>query len=283
VTTLINTDNVGNTYFGYVTPVTGGVLTDRATFWTSLLGAHLGSEGIKWSRYGSLEISIRFPVAWETITGNVVNRTNFRFNLDFVYNDWTRVCTTTTGYDVLKVAEGFRTYPFLDNSYIFGVINDYSLVYASFTNIYRTTGLAATYAGWLKDPQFTGNQFPRNACILPLGAWDSSIEFYRVKFENLTERTQMSKDSTLMSPAINCSIPTAGANTTDVIWRDSTSPNPYIGKLWNVIQGPSNCVAGQIYKNTGVDPDGSNNAFWMCIGVWGARSLLMRVWTEDIL
>jgi hypothetical protein len=40
---------------------------------------------------------------------------------------------------------------------------------------------------------------------------------------------------------------------------------------------------GRIYRNTGIDPDGSDNPYWMCVAEIGNERLLMRAWAEGLV
>ena len=76
---------------------------------------------------------------------------------------------------------------------------------------------------------------------------------------------------------------TPGANTTDLVIRDDASPNRAIGVASNLLKSSLPIPVGQIYRNTGIDPDGSNNPFWLCVGVYGSERILMRVWTQNLV
>lgn len=168
------------------------------------------------------------------------------------------------------------------STHTFGVINPFGFIFASFTSDTRATLNSLILRSWLKNGIFTGNQRTRN--VVGLDFVNTGVRtFFRPSVENTTTRLEL----LTQNPSLLCAIATPGANASEIIVRDSVSPNNYIGQLWNMIMMPSSCVVGKIYKNTGIDPDTGQietdqKAFWMCLGSWGANKIGMRVWTEDI-
>jgi hypothetical protein len=292
MTDLINTTFINNkktTFLNYVNPVVQGEPVTRTTGTLSnFLTAQFGVNTSIWSNDGLQRYPIKFPVPWETIGSGSVGtilgggiyypNANTRCVIDT--NSSTQRANssnTNTRVDVAMVGAGT-----LRSAYGFAVVNDYSLAYVFWDSISRTLPYFV-YIGWLKGTgsggNYNGSQYPRNFVYI----CNTVTVAMRINIENATT----SQSFTVGNPSLSCLISTPGADATDIILRDSISPNNYIGKPWNLIRLPSTAVIGKIYKNTGIDPDTGQvetdqKAFWMCVGTWGTDKIGMRVWTENI-
>lgn len=300
MTNLVNQITINGettTFLNYINPVVAGESPGLAGI-TQLLTAHFGNDRTKWTQDGSnLAWAIRWPVSWETKIGTIAAPTragfvgengvgNARGVILAAYSTGLGRAGTsnTTGTEFISDFPGrWGNYSNSPASYqmIFAVVNNYGIALRACVNntltglTHDTSGFM--YQGWLKDGVYAGSQYPRNYVGYGVAT------FARVTQELLTTKTNLM----VQNPALSCSIATPGANSTDIIVRDSTAPNNYIGKLWNMMVLPSTAVVGKIYKNTGIDPDTGvvetdQKAFWLCIGTWGTDKIGMRVWTDNI-
>jgi hypothetical protein len=299
MTNLINQISINGettTFLNYIDPVVKGEVPGRAGI-TQLLTAHFGDDRTKWTQDGGdYAWAIRWPVPWETKTGTIAapSRAGFagvdgvgnaRSVLAPYYVTTTARIGTGNGINASYITtstSSWGNYANAPSSYqmIFGVVNNYSICIKAFANNQVDTSEPYTmgYQGWLKEGVYSGLQYPRNYVF-----WDLTAS-QRVAQENLTTATNVSRQN----PTLSCSVATPSANSTDVIIRDSTAPNNYIGKLWNMMILPSTAVVGKIYRNTGIDPDTGQvetdqKAYWMCVGTWGTDKIGMRVWTDNLI
>jgi hypothetical protein len=304
MTNLINQITINGettTFLNYVNPVVNGESVSLSTVGAldGLFTSRFGVASTIWTRDSSSTIyNVKFPVTWETIGTGIVGNiaavgANFPNNSTrVVFNS--NICTPNISpYN--NIGAEPRGYLSLDGvgttnkDYCFAVLNRYSLAIAAFSNSTRSVS-TISYMGWMKGSGsggiYTGTQYPRNFVVVAgdtnTNPW-TSFNVARVSVENTTTKQNLLRNN----PTFSCSIATAGANSTDVIIRDSASPNNYIGKLWNMMVLPSTAVVGKIYKNTGIDPDTGavetdQKAYWMCVGTWGTDKIGMRVWTEGI-
>lgn len=286
MTNLINQITINGkttTFLNYVNPLIGGesIATDSSN-WYTFLTQQLTSARV--SSYNNIYggYSIRLNPPYETLSGQVQNASGLGANGRFFIQMSTLRAyfvntTNSTGSSLYTASPQTYTSP-----YIFAVINDYAMSIASFATDGRTSGVEIASIGWAKDGLFTGSQYPRNFYAFGDRS-DSAPSIIRTTAENSTSQTSIGTSN----PSLSCAISTPGSDSTDILLRDSASPNNYIGKMWHMMMLPSSAVLGKIYKNTGVDPDTGNvetdqKAFWMCVGSWGGNKLGMRVWTENI-
>ena len=140
--------------------------------------------------------------------------------------------------------------------------------------------------GFVKNPIYSGTAFPRNCYRFGIGT--GSAQSTRPDLENANSHKVLrvpvpGTADPIANYAISCQTATPGANATDLWLRDNDAPNKAIGSVSNVLKTTLNIPVGQIYRNTAIDPDGSNMNTWICVGPWGdSERLLMRVWTEGL-
>lgn len=280
----LNIDSIGNRYLGYIDPYKLSTISDTSIAnINTLLNSTYGTIGGVWNYDVGGFYGLRFPVAFETITGSVgtgFNPGSGTSSVRFCYSPYgtgfgfnTTNATSNLWHSVLSNIA--RTYT--DRAWF--VANQRSFCFASF-DINRTVLNRFCWAGWLTDTNYTGTAFPRSFAVIwmALGTYPT-LSAYRVSIENASNNTTL---LTSNPASIVCQISTPGADATDIILRDSASPNTFAGVADNLIMLPSSVAVGKIYKNNGVDPSGSDNGKWMCVGDWGSNKLGMRVWTENI-
>jgi len=291
MTNLINSHG-DNVFYNYRTPLvmgeTGALST---TSLRSFIEAKLpGGEGITWSLSGTSGDTLfaRLPApGLEMKTTNVTSLTSPGRRIEMTAAFFgARVNTSnnpTTGHSI--VGSTVSSLSNDGNNILFAVINDYAVCWAAFSNSTLSTLRAFAYCGWLREPQFTGTSVsPRGLCSIRV---QSSVTAVRPTAENTTSATTLSTaDNAITNPPITCNIATSGADATDIVIRDGAAPNNAIGKLYNCVSLPNEAVVGQIWKNTGVDPEtglahtSGNTDKYLVVCPWGGRKLGMRIWTE---
>lgn len=310
---LVNNDtnpnpNLVNYYLNYVTPVVQGELltwTSNGFDISALLTAAWGDDRKRWTKQstGNQFWALRPPNIGvtgvnESLSADIVAPTSgalttgARIMFGFFAGTGNLAANTTNGTTNYSISN-FGSIPINSSTpYLFGVVNAQALMLVGFTTTGRTI-CNWHYMGWIRNPAFTGTQFPRNLVSLR-GANNaiSSTELTRVNTENLTTtqalyQTQDLGSAGIFNPAISCSVSTPGADTIEILLRDNASPYNYIGQPYFLIQGPSSLTVGKIYKNgamgAGRDWEGSDNPYWMCIcKPTNGRTILMRVWTEGV-
>jgi hypothetical protein len=299
----INTDNIGNCYLNRVN---GSVLLGEAIAFSSSsssagdvfrewLTVKFGDTRTIWTpsaTSGSLgTVAIRFPVAWETLTGSIPTPDTFNNNVanlarcKFWLGRLGATLNTTNGTSNSSI--GIGTITNCNNTvYCFAVINDYALAWCTFSSTARTS-VSFGYQGWLRNDsggsggRYTGSQFPRNLCLIGINdahSWTGSLSgnfMQRVITENLGAGTNLySTNDTTFNPAINCV-----GDSTPLILRDAASPFYRVGMTYHLFRIPSSCTIGQIYK-LGTDPDNSNKPYVICCGNWGSFKVGMRIWAD---
>jgi len=279
---LINTDNAGNVFFNYVTPVEQGqpgrpnssILNGLATYFQ-----------------GPGRCNIRFNApGLETKSGAITS--------DIFNNPAARVTPffggTNMGIDAIMTATGNTNQHFrilsavnlVSTDFCFCVANQYSLVAAAFTTQARTTLRSFIYVGWTRE-----NVFGNLLGVIGINYMTpSTLDAQRPQSINGSIGIVLSTAAdAITSPPIVCTPgtdPGDGSETwTDIVIRDAAAPNNPVGKLWNCVDAPANYTVGGLYKNVGAyDADGSTSEqdIYLCVMPWGERKLLMRVWTENV-
>jgi hypothetical protein len=284
---LINQDSDGNTYYNYQTPLEKGLVSAprRASSSPSLdawLTAAFGANSAIWTKTIAFNIqgyAIRFPVAFETLAGNpsinVGNNTigsGTRFGTQLEPNF--SYINASTDASVEQIGSsgsfGFST-PIVG----FGVVNAYSFVYATFSDLALTTPAYFIYGGWLKNPAYGGTNYPINCTSVNIGI-SLSDSFHPQAANNTTKQQYLT--SGLANPTIDC-----GGDSCQVVMRNNTGNNIYVGDLYNVIQVPNTFNYGVVYKNIGASVSPGGNDFWMPCAPYGSRRLAIRIYTEGFV
>lgn len=287
--TLINQDNDGNTYYNYQTPIEKGVVSAprRASTSPSLdtwLTTAFGGQGAIWSKNVAFNIqgyAIRFPVAWETLTSNpAINvgsndigvGTRFGTQLEPTHS---YVNSSNTNASRAIVASSGASYGYSTPVVGFGIVNNFSFVYTTFADTALTIPAYFIYGGWLKNPTYSGTNYPINFTSVNIGP-SLTDSFHPATVNATTKQNYLS--SGLANPTITC-----GGDSAQVVMRNNTGSNIYVGDLYNVIQVPSSLSYGVVYNNIGgvVAPGG--NDYWMPCAPYGSRKLAIRVYTEGFI
>lgn len=306
----INSDNIGNVYLNRVDgQVLQGELiaaTGLGDFsgdaWREFFTVKFGDNRTIWTpsaTSGSLaNVGIRFPVTWESLTGNIqtpantsvvgVGAVNARVN--FTLGRTGHTVNTSNSTTPIASAINPPGAAASNSSVCFAVINDYALAWCSFSSTARTAS-SFGYLGWLRNDsggsggRYTGLQFPRNLSMIGVSgshlSWvlNSTNIMQRVTIENSAGGTNLySTNDTTLNPAINCI-----GDSTPLILRDAASPFSRVGMPYHLFRIPSGCVIGQIYKMQ-TDPDGSNKPYVICCGQWPSTAsnfkVGMRIWAD---
>jgi hypothetical protein len=230
--------------------------------------------------------ALTFPTSFESLPLPVTN-TNHRFN-DY------QLSTTNSNqsgqfmrnYGVAQLS----THPWTNQGRIFwGVLSDTNLSIFSINKNGENmdnSGYFFSSIGWLSNPLYSGSAFPRNAYFLFLSRHSNQIGGGRPSTENgllqyFQIPTETSADSIANYP-IACQAATPGANTTKLYLRGNISPHKAIGYVPHLLKTNLQIPVGQIYRNTGIDPDGISMHTWICVGVFGSERILMRAWTQGL-
>lgn len=233
-----------------------------------------------------------FPTSFESLSLPATN-TNHRFN-DFQLS--TTNSNQSQPFLVNYPATGqLSIHQWGDPNFIFwGVLSNTNLsvfsIKKSGANM-DSSSHAFFSIGWLSNPLYSGSAFPRNAYCLFLsnlfagnsrriGGGRPSAENSQI-LQPFQIPTETSADSIANYPIV-CQATTPGANTTDLYLRDNTSPHKAIGYVPHLLKTNLQIPVGQVYRNTGIDPDGSDMNTWICVGVFGSERILMRVWTQGL-
>jgi hypothetical protein len=284
---LITSDNVGNYYMGfrsdlfaYDTRISGGSNAPNLRDLINQLGSGLAVSS------GSSSISFRLPQAFDT-SNNPTTSSNGRFRENLLYTSNTSNLSNALFY---QVTGGGVEFNLSTAGAWYFVVNSFSVsMFRSNVNgnALDTSSHQFRQVGWAKNPLYTETNYPLNAYYYFLNSTSTLRGGGRPSLPNNTLRTALrvptgtSADS-IANYSITCQTSTPGANTTDLVIRDDASPNRAIGVASNLLKTTLNIPVGQIYRNTGVDPDGSDNPFWICVGVMGSERILMRVRTLNL-
>lgn len=289
MTNLTNQDSAGNFYFGF--------RANNLVFSSAQIGASY-STFVNWINTSFEEIcadgstesefSLILPHPNEVLARPAIKNTSgstgkFRFthnqiatvNSDMIVGNATpgRSIVLGTGLDLQQ-----------NNLVYYAVLNAFSL--NIFSSRFSGNSLSGLYyfrsIGFVKNPLYSGIAFPRNAYsyLLSTGFVPSGT---RPDLENTNASKALSVNDSIVNYPVSCQIATSGANATEFYLRDDVAPNKAIGYMSNVLKSSLDIPIGQVYKNTGIDPDGSNNPYWMCVGKIGNQSVLMRVWASGLL
>jgi hypothetical protein len=288
---LINNDNAGNSYYGWTTnnldwaPESQGFTSTQCANWIN------GFFGQTCAFASSTTFNLILPVSFESLS-LPATASKFRFNRLGISKDMGNPSTTTmdSQYCGINCLDLFGNIFGRSSSYYWAVLNSHSL--SIFVDNYTNSNQRYNFfsCGWLKDPLFTASVFVQNAYFLwTLGpsldvraAGRPSLAFAVNNRQNFVLPTATTPDPIANYP-VSCQTATPGANTTEFYLRDNVAPNKAVGYIPNVLKCSLNLSVGRIYRNTGVDPDGSNNPYWKCVAKMGNESILMRGWATGIV
>ena len=290
---LINNDNVGNSYYGWRTnnllyaPDSLALTTAKLATWINNFFGQTCAVSVNSSR-----LDVIFPTSFESLTLPATG-SKYRFGLDSIE-------TTNTANPVRWVlfpnigsgsnGAGFTGTGNVDVAF-YCVLNNRSLSVFSIarngSDLVSVSGSFASY-GWLNNSIYSGSAFVRSAYVLVLHSSPAQNLGRRPSAENTNIASnfripQPQNADPIANYPISCQSATPGANATEFYLRDDAAPNKAIGYVPNLLKTSLQIPVGQVYRNTGIDPDGSNMNTWLCVGVLGSERILMRVWTQGLV
>jgi hypothetical protein len=279
---LINSDNVGNFYIGFRSNLFAydtriSELNNNLRDLINQMEAGLAVSS------GASSISFKLPQAFDT-SDNPTTASNGRFTNSSLFTNNSSNLTNSMVYNDSLELETTNPAKYL-------VVNPFSVsiftVNASGNSILNST-FYFRQVGWAKNPLYSGTNYPLNAYYFSLHSSSSRRVGSRPTLPNNSSKTSLrvptgTTNDPIANYPITCQTLTPGANTTDLVIRDNVSPNRAIGVASNLLKTSLAIPVGQVYRNTGVDPDGSDNPFWICVGEMGDERVLMRVWTEGLV
>lgn len=283
---LINSDNIGNYYMGFRSNLfaydTRLMNENNAPNLRDLINQMAAGLAVS----SGSSIAFRLPQTFDT-SNNPTSSSNGRFRDGLLYTNNTASLSNSISY---QVPGGGSNFDLQTAGAWYFVVNPFSVsMFRSDVsgNALNTNSYSFGQVGWFKNPLYDGVNYPLNAYYLFLNSGTTSRGGGRPTLPNISDRTTLrvptstSADS-VANYSITCQTTTTGANVTDVVLFDNNSPNRAIGVCSNLLKTSLSIPIGQIYRNTGVDPDGGDNPFWICVGVYGSERILMRVWTQNL-
>ena len=288
---LINNDNVGNSYYGWRTdnltyaPDSVGFTPTQCANWIN----EFFGQTCAFVNATQTQFSLILPSGFESLT-LPASESKYRFNSAGISATNADPSTTTASnvqYCQVNCANMFQLFQPLQAH--FAVLNSQSLNIFMIdpNNVIRSYFFSC---GWLKNSLYSGSAFVRNAYFFWIvnNQNDHDVGAGRPFIENSgTIQNFVVTDRTTVNPLVNypvsCQIATPDANATEFYLRDNVAPNKAVGYPPNILKSSLNIPIGQVYRNTGVDPDGSSNPYWLCVGRMGNQSILMRVWAQGLL
>jgi hypothetical protein len=296
---LINSDNVGNFYYGWRTNLFVGATQTLSANNITLRDFINSSFGqiCAVTQFGD-RLGFTLPHPSETISlpalGSSANENPSQTGsrIRFGHSEMSSSNSTASAGipGIPYVATNPANTEVSTGAWQYWCLNSSSLSYFSIAqsgNDYNNTSYIFKHFGWVKNPLYSGSNYPLNAYYFFLSSATIGRGGGRPTLPNNNTRTALrvptgTSADAIANYSITCQTSTPGANTTDLIIRDDASPNRAIGVASNLLKTSLAIPVGQIYPNEVVDPDGSNNPFWMCVGVYGSERILMRVWTQGI-
>lgn len=290
---LINTDNVGNSYYGWRTnnliyaPDSAVMTNTQCVNWiNNFFGQTCAIEDIR-NVFG---LYLILPNSFETLSLPVTS-SNYRFSNNGINSNNNSNFPTVAPHAIDLGISAVRFGQPSHDRVFYCCLNNRSLsifsIQRSGSNLFNNSYGFVSY-GWLSNPIYTaGSAYPRNAYSLFLSSNQTLRSAGRPSAENSPVRqdfqipTETTADSIANYP-VSCQSATPGANTTELYLRDNTSPHKAMGYVPNLLKTNLQIPVGQVYRNTGIDPDGSNMNTWICVGVFGSERILMRVWTQGL-
>lgn len=291
---LINNDNVGNSYYGWRTnnllyaPDSVALTTAKLATWiNNFFGQTCAvAENTSW-------LKVIFPTSFESLTLPVTG-SKYRFGLDSIE-------TTDAANPVRLIlfanigsgsnGAGFTGTGDVDTAF-YCVLNNRSLSVFSIArngaDLVSSSWASFASFGWLNNSIYSGSAFVRSAYALVLHPSPAQNLGRRPSAENTNIASNFRipwspNADPIANYPISCQSATPGANATEFYLRDDVAPNKAIGYVPNLLKTSLQIPVGQVYRNTGIDPDGSNINTWLCVGVLGSERILMRVWTQGLV
>lgn len=291
---LINNDIVGNSYYGWrannlaYSPDSVGFTADKCVNWIN--GFFQQTCAVLRT---SMNFSLILPVSFETLALPTSNE-NYRFRNELIDPTNTNTRTGNPGVYYVRdqqqilTIESFFNFTSQDTRAVYCVLNNKSInLFAIRTNGANLDNSQYEFMslGWLSNALYSGSAFPKNAYYLfasPSGFSAGHPQFPNSSITELFQSPQNNQFDSIANYPVNCQVETFGANTTELYLRDNVALNKAIGYVPNLLKTSLQIPIGQIYRNTGIDPDGSNMNTWICVGVFGSERILMRVWTAGL-
>lgn len=292
----INQDNFGNTYFNYWDALTNGFVGHQlGGVFNNFLQAAFGTG--RWAAGNPSSPSFE---RWFAFTPNnsdesissATTGSLFRFYADLMSNahDVAAIVNSNTGNSLTSVSlnGGFVNYiPNENTDYFYAVANNRSLVMGVIKRDISTGGFDPTnwrllYLGWLKNPGFGFSLRTRNCSALhyTYGTGNGPAALSGVAFRPAQENQITPSSYGISNYSITCTNSTPNPSTTDLVLRDSVSPNFAIGSCYNLLKSSANVDVGKIYDIPNLVDGNNEQRRFLCVGNWGSEKLLMRIWTE---
>lgn len=284
---LQNVDNVGNFYMGfrsnlfaYDTRLAGGNIAPALRDLINLMEPGLAVSNT------TTDLGFKLPQSFDTTA-----KPSSPYNGRFTGGGISASNGTTANTDIFYQVPGGGSNLNLYESGAWYIVVNSTSVSMFRSNISGNALNPSNYdfkqLGWVKNPLYNGANYPLNAYYLFLSSFTSSRGGGRPELPNNATRVSLrvptsSALDSVANYSITCQTATPNANTTDLVLFDNLAPNRAIGVASNLLKTSLAIPVGQIYRNTGVDPDGSNNPFWLCVGEYGSERILMRVWTQNL-
>jgi hypothetical protein len=292
MTNLTNQDNKNNFYFGLRTNNFAFDSAQIALTWQTLVDWINNSFGETCAAGNSQDLlSLILPHPNETLARPAIANTGlFNGKFRFTYN---RIATVNTNI-IVGTGQPGNSIPAPTgislqdpNDVYYCVLNNFSLnIFSSNFSGNSLSGQSKFVSlGFVKNPLYLGNAFPRNAYFYGcrFGAAPETPVGRRPDLENTNASKELSGSNAIVNYPVSCQIATPGANTTEFYLRDSAAPNKAIGYMPNVLKTSLDIPIGQIYRNSGIDPDNSDNPYWMSVARIGDEYLLMRTWAQGLV
>lgn len=286
---LVNNDTAGNSYYGWrannlaYSPDSVGFTADK---WQSWINGFFGQTCV------DDQFRLILPASFETLS-LPVSSSRWRFNNFQINTTNSSTNSSSIGYALDTGSQSLTTAQAIGSTTRahYAVLNNRS--FSIFSTLISGGQLdisdySFASVGWLSNPLYSGSAFPRNAYYLfcrnnnnivsgsGRPAAENSLGVQRLQFPSFGIA------NSIANYPVNCQVETFGANTTQLYLRDNVAPNKAIGYVPNLLKTSLQIPIGQIYRNTGIDPDGSNIDTWICVGVFGSERILMRVWTAGL-
>lgn len=295
---LINTDTVGNSYYGWrindllYSPNSVGLTTAQLATWINNFFNQTCAVAPS-----ATTLRVIFPTSFESLTLPATSA-KYRFGEEYASTATTNFSVTSASrISYPTIANNNRT--LYDSTYLaagsssrvfYGVLNNRSLNIFSIERNgpdLNNNDFCFVSFGWLNNSIYSGSAFPRNAYILILDSTTSRIQGFRPSAENSNvvrnfQIPQLPDADPIANYPVSCQSATPGANTTEFYLRDNVAPNKAIGYVPNLLKTSLQIPVGGVYRNTGIDPDLSDMNTWICVGVLGSERILMRVWTQGL-